>query len=139
MSEGKVHKSEETAHEHATAAELVRNAIESAGSASRRVSNRQVQREIFTANEFLSRAERYLTTNVPEEYLDSASARIILEQTRTWRSKIEEAMENREEGTVTILDFLPQEIIDNILDLARLAEFAIHNFKDKVEPPDIVA
>lgn len=139
MSEGKGRESKGATRRLATAVGLLYDSKESMSAAFRRISDRRLQDEVSIAGDMIFRTLQHLLPGIPEEYLQAASVRNILEQFRILRDKIEEAEEERREGKMTILDFLPEEFVVPVKDIARLAEFYIHNIKDKVEPPDIVA
>ncbi len=129
MSEDKRHDSQEVLQQSATAVELLRLALELVGSAFKKVRDRDSQRECFTANDLIFTARNHILKShiIPIELHEIASARIMIEQIKTWRNMLEELTERRRDSSegsdpFSLLDLFPKDFIDKLLDLARDAE-----------------
>jgi len=119
--------------QQATAVELLRRAQEEIGSALRRIRNdREAQRECSEAIRFLASAQfRVMSVELLTEYLDSATARLMVEEARNWRNILEDQAEHKKEGHSTVCDFLSPEFVECVLNLAREAEFLTHHVSEK--------
>ncbi|MDP1688522.1 MAG: hypothetical protein Q8L47_00090 [bacterium] len=129
MPEDKISNSTDTLLRAATVIELLGNSLENLGGTFRRVRDREIQRLCFTANQLIFEAKCQLSrSDIPKDFFSLASARIMIEQIKTWRSTIEELEEKRRDAKeneieVSLLNFLNPEFIDKFFELARAADF----------------
>lgn len=129
MANGKTVEQQNVYQQIATASELLRLASEYISSAIYRVSDRNVQTECDNAQYMLLSARARISENIiPQKYLESALARIMITQLKNWRNLFEESIQknidakNQSDREVTISDFFPSDFIDKFSDLARDAE-----------------
>ena len=126
MSDRKHDESKEVLEKRAVAEGLVCKANDYISSAISRINDHEAKLECHTAEHFLYSVRSRIGGNIPKEYHAKASVKMMLEDVRKMRDSIVEAMENPEEGKISIATLLPKPIRDLFLDLGREADFIVH-------------